>query len=170
MARGHCSPLVLVNRLETRKRWTRTRLPCLKLRHTVKCVKDSKPTKESTDLKIAVLDQKWSDRFNHLEALLLAKTLDKEPTFQTVKVAPSHSPLAGVVKSTQPFIKPTDPATSHLPCTDSSAEKHQSSGKPLTGQPQSDWPRHTNRLPLSPLPLTDMPPGKTVSPVWSRRQ
>ena len=39
-----------------------------------------KPTKSSTDTKIA-------DKFNHLEALLMARTLDKEPTFQTVKVA-----------------------------------------------------------------------------------
>ena len=79
------------------------------------------------------------DQFNRLEALLLAKTLDKEPTFQTVKIAPSHSQL---------FIKLTDPATtqsttafSRLPGTDSSAAKHQSASKPQTNQP--DQPSST---------------------------
>ena len=75
--------------------------------------KDSKLTKDTTDPELADLDQKWSDWFNCLEALLLAKKLDKEPTFQTVKVAPFHSPPAAAVKSTQPFIRQTDPATTH---------------------------------------------------------
>ena len=68
--------------------------------------------KASTDAKIDELYQKWSDRLNRLEALLLAKTLDQpqEPTFQTIKVAATHSPPAGVVRSTEPFIKPTDPS------------------------------------------------------------
>ena len=35
-----------------------------------------KSTTSTTDTKIADLDKKWSDRFNRLEALLLAKTLD----------------------------------------------------------------------------------------------
>ena len=76
-------------------------------------MKDSRPAKDTTDLKIAELDQKWSDLFNRLEALLLAKILDKEPSFQTVKVDPSHSPPAGAVKSTEPFIRLTDPAATH---------------------------------------------------------
>ena len=64
----------------------------------------------STDQRFEELDQKWSDRFNRLEALLLAKTLDQpqqEPTFSTVKVVPAHSPPANVIWS-EPFIKPTD--------------------------------------------------------------
>ena len=59
-----------------------------------------------------------------------------------MKVVPSHSPLAGAVRA-DPFIKPTDqPATQstssavHLPGTDSSATKHQS-----TGQTHSDLPK-----------------------------
>ena len=53
--------------------------------------KASKPSqnKPSADAKIAELDQKWSDRFNRLEALLMASTF--EPTFSsTVKVTPTH--------------------------------------------------------------------------------
>ena len=88
-----------------------------------------KPTKSSTDSKIAELDQKWSDRFNHLEALLMARSLDNEPTFQTVKVEPTHSPPAGVVRSSDPFIEPADrPA------------KHQSTNKSGIDRPHSDRP------------------------------
>ena len=49
----------------------------------------------STDQKLEVMEQKWSDRFNRLEALLLSKSLDRpqEPVFTTVKVAPTHAPL-----------------------------------------------------------------------------
>ena len=44
-----------------------------------------KPHRSSADARIEELDQKWSDRFNRLEALLLAKTLHKpELTFATV--------------------------------------------------------------------------------------
>ena len=62
-----------------------------------------KPHRSSADSRIDELDQKWSDRFNRLEALLLAKTLDKpEPAFTTVKVTPAHSPPSGSVISTKP--------------------------------------------------------------------
>ena len=70
----------------------------------------NRPAAVSTDQRFEELDQKWSDRFNRLEALLLAKTLDQpqqEPTFCTVKVVPAHSPSASVIRS-EPFIKPTD--------------------------------------------------------------
>ena len=44
-------------------------------------------TKIDTDSKIQELDQKWSERFNRLEALLLARSM--EPTFSSnVKVTP----------------------------------------------------------------------------------
>ena len=52
--------------------------------------------RSSADARIDELDQKWSDRFNRLEALLLAKTMDKEPTFSTVKVAPTSSAPPGI--------------------------------------------------------------------------
>ena len=74
----------------------------------------------STDQKLEVMEQKWSDR---LEALL-AKSLDRpqEPVFATIKVAPTHAPPTSVV-STEPFLKPADqpphrPPTSTLPATD----------------------------------------------------
>ena len=66
-----------------------------------------KSTTSSTDSRISDLDKKWSDRFNRLEALLMAKILDRpqDPTFSTVKVAPTHTPPASVVR-TDPFLKP----------------------------------------------------------------
>ena len=69
--------------------------------------KSTKPigTKSDTDSEIEDLDQKWSDRFNRLEALLLARSF--EPTFSSnVKVTPTHYPPAGVVQGTEPFIRP----------------------------------------------------------------
>ena len=49
----------------------------------------SRPATVSTDHRIDELDQEWSDRFNRLEALLMARILDRpqEPTFSFVKVA-----------------------------------------------------------------------------------
>ena len=65
-----------------------------------------KPTKSSQDSRFDQLDQKWSERFNRLEALLLAKSLEQPaPAFTTVKVTPPHSPPKTVVSS-KPFIKP----------------------------------------------------------------
>ena len=52
---------------------------------------DPKPSTSSADDRIDELDKKWADRFNRLEALLLAKSIDQpEPTFQAPKVAPTH--------------------------------------------------------------------------------
>ena len=93
--------------------------------------KSKKPveSKLATDSKIEELDQKWSDRFNRLEALLMANTF--QPTFSSsVKVAPSHSPPANVAKDTEPFLKPISSERTGI---DSSAVKHQS-----TSQLESD--------------------------------
>ena len=100
-----------------------------------------KSTTSSTDTKIADLDKKWSDRFNRLEALLLAKTVDppRDPVFSTVKVTPPHAPPANVVR-TDPFLKPasqpTDPAV-ESPATDSS---HHKSGAKASSSAQPDPP------------------------------
>ena len=105
---------------------------------TTSKAKTVKPESKSvTDSKIAELHQKWSDRFNRLEALLMARTL--EPTFSTVKVTPTHSPPAGAVKNTEPFMKPTQSATasSEFPGSDSSAVKHQSTSETKTHRPRS---------------------------------
>ena len=87
----------------------------------------SKSTTSTTDTKLADLDKKWSDRFNRLEALLLAKTLDppRDPVFSTVKVTPPHAPPANVVR-TDPFLKPASQPTDQAvesPATDSSHHK-----------------------------------------------
>ena len=85
------------------------------------------------------MDKKWAERFNRLEALFLAKTVDppRDPLFSTVKVTPAHAPPANVVR-TDPFIKPqtqtsqpTDPAGDSA--TDSSL--HKSGVKASSAQP-----------------------------------
>ena len=69
---------------------------------------DPKPSKSSADNRIDKLDKKWADRFNRLEALLLAKSIEQpEPTFQAPKVTPTHPPPVGAVKSSAPFIRPS---------------------------------------------------------------
>ena len=69
---------------------------------------DSRSARASIDARIDELDQEWLDQ---LGALLMARTLDRsqEPTFQTIKVAPTHFPPAGAVRTTDPVIKPADP-------------------------------------------------------------
>ena len=72
----------------------------------------TKPAKSSTNSKIKALDQKWSERFLRLKAMLLARTLEnsqQEPTFQTVKVTPMKPPPAGTIKLADPFIPPAQP-------------------------------------------------------------
>ena len=97
---------------------------------TTSTTDQGKSTTSSTDSRISDLDRKWSDRFNRLEALLLAKTIDKpqDPVFSMVKVTPAHAPPANVVRP-DPFLKPasqpsqlTDPAIDS-PATDCSQHK-----------------------------------------------
>ena len=77
--------------------------------------------KSSAEARIDDLDLKWSERFNRLEALLIAKALDRqEPTFAPVKVTPTHTPPVGVVRSSDPFIRPTH----KLPASDLSSTDH----------------------------------------------
>ena len=72
----------------------------------------NKPSRSSTDSKVAELDQKFSDRFNRTYS------------------APTHSPPAGVVRSTNPFIKPADRPTQLTPSsTDLHFYSTQSSSK-----------------------------------------
>ena len=99
-------------------------------------------TKIDTDSKIQELVQKWSERFNRLEALLLARSM--EPTFSSnVKVTTTHSPPAGVIQSSEPFIKPTQPESStQFPGSGSSALQHQ-----LTSQTQTSVPTSPSMLP-----------------------
>ena len=120
-----------------------------------KSVKSShRPSTESTDQKFELMEQKWSDRFNRLEALLLAKTLDREPTFSAVKVTPTHAPPANAISS-EPFLKPSSssqpshrpttsvsPATNHVDVTiaskassDSSQPSHRPETSGISSQP-----------------------------------
>ena len=66
--------------------------------------------------------------FQPVGALLLAKSLDREPTFSAVKVTPTHAPPASAISS-EPFLSPSDqpssssqpshpPAASASPATD----------------------------------------------------
>ena len=83
----------------------------------VKSQTSFKSHRSSADSRIDELDQKWAERFNRVEAILLAKTIDKpEPDFTTVKVTPTHSPTTNSAISKQPFIKPhkTDASGSDL--------------------------------------------------------
>ena len=106
-----------------------------------------KPHKTSVDFRIDDLDQKWSDRFNRLEALLLAKSLDKpEPAFTSVKVAPAHSPPASSVISSKPFVRPSDAAQgSDSPVTDLASQRQvtDQSTEPDNLQQASDLPGFT---------------------------
>ena len=94
--------------------------------------KASKPQSQaSTDVKIAELDSKWSECFNRLEALIMAKSF--EPTFSAnVKVTPTHSPPSPstVENVSEPFIRPSTSTT--LPGSGFSAEKHQPTSKAVT--------------------------------------
>ena len=106
----------------------------------------SKSHRSSQDSRIDELDQKRSEHFNRLEALLLAKSLEQpEPIFSTVKVTPTHSPPHSSVVSSKPFIRPTtdihrpDNATaSDLPGNVQTASK--STGKSTRGKVSSNRP------------------------------
>ena len=106
------------------------------------CKKDLKKVKSPSttasssqpnpDERFNELDNKWSERFSRLEALILAKSF--EPTFTAdVKVAPTHSPPQ-TQNVSEPFIRPS---TSSLPGSGSSAEKHQSASKAVTSSQTS---------------------------------
>ena len=83
-------------------------VPEKKLKKEKPSTSKSKKTveKSATDKKMEELDQKWSDRFNRLEALLMSKSF--QLTFSSaVKVTPSHSPPAIFHRDTEPFFQPT---------------------------------------------------------------
>ena len=107
-----------------------------------KAKKDKPPTKSkksssvpssATEDKFAALEDKWADRFNRLEALLLARSI--EPTFSSdVRVAPDHPPPGNVTRDSEPFFQPSDKPldTSQRTGPDSSAALQPSAGKLAT--------------------------------------
>ena len=121
----------------------------------------SRPAAVSTDQRFDELDQKWSDQFNRLEALLLARTVDQpqqEPTFGVVKVVPAHSPQASVIRS-EPFIRPTDqPASqaSDRPSGPTNRPAASTSTDPPTSRSQSDRPQPSDRPATSDRPSTSI--------------
>ena len=100
-----------------------------------------RPSSSSTDSRITDLDQKWSDRFNRLEALLMARTLEtsSDQSFTTVKVTPTHAPPAHAIRP-EPFLKPstqsshtTDrPSTVDPPTTDPVIEHQPAAGTSIS--------------------------------------
>ena len=105
--------------------------------------KDKPPTKSkksssapsATEDKFSALEDKWADRFNRLEALLLARSI--EPTFSSdVRVTPDHPPPGNVTRDSEPFFQPSDKPldTSQRTGPDSSAALQPSAGK-LTTDP-----------------------------------
>ena len=117
----------------------------------------SRPAAVSTDQRFNDLDQKWSDRFNRLEALLLARSLDQpqqDPTFGTVKVVPAHSPPASVIRS-EPFIRPTDrPASQPVDRPSGSSDRPSTSTTtdPPTSRSQADRQHISDRPATSDRP------------------
>ena len=100
--------------------------------------KENPPTKSkksasssASDDRISALDQKWSEGFNRLEALIMAKSL--EPTFSSdVRVTPAHSPPANMARDSEPFFQlPSRPVDTSSQRTgpDSCAAKQPSAGK-----------------------------------------
>ena len=115
----------------------------------------------STDQRFDELDQKWSDRFNRLEALLLARTLDQpqqEPTFGAVKVVPAHSPPASVIRS-EPFIRPTDQPASQAadrPSGPTDRPSTSTATDPPTSRSQADRQQLSDRPAASDRPSTSI--------------
>ena len=112
----------------------------------------------------AELDNKWSERFSRLEALIMAKSF--EPTFSSnVKVAPTHSPPHDVENVSEPFIRPSTSTT--LPGSGFSAKKHQPTSKAVTSQQTS-----TTKFPGTGSPASKHQPAsqtKTNRPTSTAR-
>ena len=89
----------------------------------------------SSDSKISELDQKWSERFNRLEALLVSKSF--QPTSSEVRVAPTHSPPASICKDSEPFFQPTNRPVEISPAKRTGPDTH-ALLQPSTGKLQPD--------------------------------
>ena len=97
---------------------------------STKAKKSSSALSSATEDKFTALEDKWVDRFNRLEALLLARSM--EPTFSSdVRVAPDHPPPGNVSRDSEPFFQPSDRPmdTSQHTGPDTSAAFKPSAGK-----------------------------------------
>ena len=69
--------------------------------------KSSSALSSATEDKFTALEDKWADRCNRLEALLLARSM--EPTFSSeVRVAPDHPPPGNLTRDSELFFQPAD--------------------------------------------------------------
>ena len=106
----------------------------------------AKIPKLTTDNKLEQRDQKWSERFSLLEAMLLSKTFNQpDPVFQSLVGPITKHPPAGAVDNNQPFFKlQTDqPTTTQQKPTNSPATVHQQPDH----RPKTDnQPRSTDKL------------------------
>ena len=132
-----------------------TLLSCLQKRNQRKIRHPQKPKKSvestSADSKISELDQKWSERFNRLEALIMSKSF--QPSFTSdVRVTPTPSPPASVSKDSEPFFQPTHWPVDTSPVKHTGPDTHAamqpSAGKlkpdkdsSRTGTCRAHWPR-----------------------------
>ena len=92
--------------------------------------KSSSALSSATEDKFTALEDKWADRFNRLEELLLARSM--EPTFSSdVRVAPAHPPPGNVTRDSEPFFQPSDNPmdSSQRTGPDTSAALQPSAGK-----------------------------------------
>ena len=137
---------------------------------TDKSVSD-RPSSSSTDARFTELDQKWSDWFNRLEALLMARTLEtpSDQTFTTVKVTPTHAPPAHALRP-EPFMNPTSqssqladrPSTVDPPTTDT-VSRHRSATKATISQPSEPTSKPTSqRQPASAYDRRDSSPASDL--------
>ena len=93
---------------------------------SAKSKKSSTTPSSVTEDKFTALEDKWAERFNRLEALVL------EPTFSAdVRVEPSRSPRPNVSRDSEPFFQPANSFMdiSQRTGPDSSAASQPSAGK-----------------------------------------
>ena len=130
-----------------------------------------RPSSSSTDSRFTELDQKWLDRFNRLEALLMARTLEtpSDKAFTTVKVTPTHAPPAHALRP-EPFLKPTSqssqladrPTTVDPPTTDT-VSNHRPTSKATSSQSSEPTSKPTSqRKPASVYDRRDSSPASDL--------
>ena len=134
--------------------------------------KSKKSASSSSDDRISALDLKWSERFNRLEALLMAKSM--EPSFSAdVRVTPIHSPPANVSKDAEPFFQPSNQSVDSSQRTgpDTVAVTQPSASKLLTDKnsqvPSSDVPTGpdiiAHKQQSASKPRSEIQPSQTAS-------
>ena len=124
--------------------------------------KSSKAKKAGTSVSKKLLNQKWSDRFSCLEAMLLSTTFNQPtPVFQSVVGPSTDPPPAGAVDNNQPFFKPQ----TNQPTTN----RQEPTNSPATVQQPANWRKTDNRpsstaqhqLTIPPATHSQQPPHRS---------